>query len=428
VSAIREAPASIGQRLLWLMERYRGFGGTLNSHLLYRIRGPLDLPRMRAAIELVVSRHESLRTTYGVAEARPVRMIHEPGPVHVEEIDLRRSANAEAALSGEIARQLADRLKLDTETLRYFSYRLGAEDHALSLITHHLSTDGWSTGVISREIGDAYRHLSGEIAEMPHVAWQYSDFVEWQRARLADDRLPRVQEAWRSQLEGLELPRLPVTPSGGSGSSIEWEWIRPETLAALRTLAPRLDTTPFVLLLSAFYTLLYRQSGQRDLAVASLMANRGHPKSRSTVGFLANMVILRTRFASARTLPDLVREVTRTAFHALRNQELPYQLLPRDLFADLTGRPDDVVFQMLSHDSLGLAISGLDIAPIPPPRGTRHRFTLEFLLVPSRGDGVHVMVRYASDRFAAPYVRALASDYQALVERLAEDPDIPIGG
>lgn len=426
----REQPASVGQRVLWMMEHFNGTGGTLNSHLLYRVRGPIDLPRLRRALEFVAVRHESLRTTFKAG--RPLtRMIHDVPLIEFRESDLRQSADAADRAARDIGGQLRRRFGLDDDPLRCFAYRLGRDEHVLAILTHHLATDGWSAGVISRDLGAAYRRVAGEPVELPEPGWQYSDFVDWQRTRLQGGRLRALQAAWLDKLEGVELPRLPTAPGpvrSKSASGIEWEWIDPRTAGRLRRLAPELGATPFVLLLSAFYVTLHRLTGQRDLAVASLMANRGHPKARATVGFLANMVLLRTSFASARTFPDLVREATRTSLHALRHQELPCQLLPAHLFAGLPGRPHDVVFQMLARESLSLTIDGLDITPMAPPDGVAHRFDLEFLLGPTRQDGLHVMVRYAADRFDPRWVRDLAATFRGLVEDISRDKAVHLEG
>jgi len=418
----------VGQRVLWMMEHFNGAGGTLNSHLLYRVRGPVDLPRLRRALEFVAIRHESLRTTFRAG--RPLtRVIHDVPLIKFDETDLRRSADAASHVAQNINGQLRKRLRLEDEPLRCFAYRLGRDEHVLAILTHHLATDGWSAGVISRDLGAAYRLVAGEPAELPELGWQYSDFVAWQRTRLQGGNLQKLQAAWLDKLQGLELPRLPraIQPSG-AGSGIEWEWIDPETTGRLRQLAPRLEATPFVLLLSAFYITLHRVTGQRDLAVASLMANRGHPKARATVGFLANMVLLRTSFPGANTFHDLVREATRTSLHALRHQELPCQLLPAHLFAGLPGRPYDVVFQLLARESLSLTIDGLEITPMAPPDGVAHRFDLEFLLGPTRQDGLHVMVRYAADRFDPLWVRDLAATFRGLVEDISRDKAVPLEG
>jgi condensation domain-containing protein len=430
VPAAREQPASVGQRVLWMMEHFSGAGGTLNSPLLYHVRGPLDLQRLRDALHLVAARHEALRTTFR-AGVRLTRVIHDTPLVQFHEAGISGPAGVSAGLTRELKDQLARRFSLADEPLRCLAYRLGGGEHALAIVTHHLATDGWSAGVISRELGAAYQYLDGQCAELPPLGWQYSDFVTWQQSRLAGSRLRALQESWMGQLRGLALPRLPAAPSGPSpqpASAIEWEWLSPRAVRALRQQAPGQGTTPFVLLLSAFYAVLHRQTGQRDLAVASLMANRGHPKTRTTVGFLANMVVLRTAFQHAGTFADLVREATKTSMHALRHQELPCQMLPPSLFAGLPGRPHDIVFQVLARDSLSLAIDGLEVTPMRPPDGIRHRFGLEFLLCPARDDGLHIMIRFAADRFDPAWVRRLAAEYRGLVDGIAEGRPVRLSG
>lgn len=429
-SSEREEPASVGQRVLWMMEHYSGAGGTLNSNLLYRVRGPLDLVRLRHALELVAMRHESLRTTFRVGR-QLTRVIHDTASIQFHEIDLSRSSDGAADLDEAIKDQLSRPFDLTEEPLRCFAYRLGSDEYALAIVTHHLATDAWSAGVISSELSAAYRHVAGELTEMPAVGWQYTDFVEWQRSRLQGDRLRALQKAWLDQLRGLELPRLPPPrePLPRTESAIEWEWIDPQSVRTLRQRALEEGATLFALLLSVFYALLYRETGQRDLAVASLIANRGQRNARSTVGFLANMVVLRTAFLDARTLSDLVREATKTSLHALLHQELPCQLLPPGIFAaGLPRRPYDVVFQMEAGDSLSLAIDGLDVTPMPPPDGIRHRFDLEFMLCPMRDDGMQIMVRYSADRFDPSWVRELAVGYRKMLTEICSRTNIALAG
>jgi hypothetical protein len=437
----RLVPASVGQRLLWLMEQYRG-GGTLNSHLLYRVRGPLDLPLLQRAATVVWSRHDALRTTFRRSGGQLWQVVTKPGPVRLERRAIGEGpagGSVDEVLRTQISGLLRDPLDLARDTTRSVVFELGPQDHALAFVMHHLVTDGWSGMLLSAELGAAYAWLRGDGAPLAPVAWQYADFVTWQAGRLDRAGQTRLQRAWRGELEGLALPRLPGFGAGDRAQArpdrgrmdrgrmgIVRRELPPETVARLAATARARGTSLFVIALAGFFSVLHRRGGQRDLAVASLMANRTHRAARGSVGFFANMVVLRARFTTATTLADVVDATRRGVLWALVHQEIPFQLLPLDLFEGLPGRPDDIVFQMVPGPARGLSVDGLAVTPIPAPAGVGSRFGLEFLLLPDPGDGYILHTRYAADRLDGSWVEGLVTEYLALLADLAADVHTPL--
>lgn len=422
----REVPASIGQRLLWLLDHYRGADGALNIAVLFRLRGALDVLALAAAVNQLSHRHEALRTTFAGRGRLLTQLIHDPEPLAVVQRDLCRADDPEAALQQAVREELRTRIDLGSWPLRVTLWRVAAREHVLCLNMHHLVTDAWSCGVVSRELGLLYDRLVAGGPEPPRVDWQYNQFVEWQQQTLVGDRLRGHEDYWRRQLQGGQLPSLPARATrlepGATrpAERIERVAIEPPVVRALQQLARSHRTTLFAVMLALYYALLHRLTGQNDLAVASLLANRLRPELRYTVGFLANMVVLRTRFEPAASFPDILQATRATVIDAFVHQELPYQLLPLDTMH--ANALLDVVFQMMAEPTHQLQVADLQVEPMDAPDGLVSRFDLDFALIPRRG-GLEALLGYAPDRFDGAWAHDMASGYARLARTVAGAPD-----
>lgn len=403
---MREEPASIGQRMLWLIDRHRGEEGALNYPVLARARGPLDAAVLAAALERVVARHETLRTTFARRRGLLTQLIHEPAAVPLAE----REAAGEAGLREALAAEIGERVDPAAAPFRATLFRLGPDDHVLCLNVHHLVTDAWSCGIV---LNDLLHELGGGGA-LPRVGWQYRHYVRWQRGQLAADRLRPHREYWRTRLADLQFSALPMReqPDGGTagGSGTARAFVGGPVADGLRRLAVGSGTTLFTVLLAAYYALLHRVTGQTDVAIASLFANRTRPEIMRTVGFFANLVILRTRFEAGAPFPALLRRAHATVGEALVHQHFPYYLLGQEELRSGDRRADEVVFQMLPEIPPPVAIGDLEVEVLLPEVASR--FDLELAVVPRAG-GLDVLLQYArrrvDDAWAAGFVAAYAA-------------------
>jgi len=415
------APASTGQRLLWFLDHYQS-ESSINCPLVCRIRGEAGEGRLEAALDRLVARHESLRTTFDGRGSRLRQVVHAPARVVV------RHERCSAGWSDELVEQLLDaelRTPIDPQKgpLRATVWHFGAADHLLCLNLHHLVADSWSCGVLFRELGAL---LEDAPPDLPRVDWQYRDFTDWQDELLTGSALDRHRAYWQRQLSGLRTPDLPVHggPRTASGRSEMVEAVVPgEVVDALGAVANSQRTTLFAVVLATYFAALHRRCGGHDLAVATMLANRSRPETRFTVGLLANMAMLRVRLPVEPSLADIVRKTRSTVRDALRFQELPYQLVP-GTGAARAARTDSVVFQMMPepiqqasrHDAVQL--EGL----VPHVGG---RFDLELSVLPC-ADGLRAMLFHRPERCDPDWVRGFLADFVRITSAAARAPYTPI--
>ena len=425
-----QVPASIGQRLLWQMERHRGGSGSLSSAVLYRLRGKLDVAALERALADLTSRHEALRTTVTGAGRHLTQLVHGDGAVPFEVVELSAGPDAEDRIRRAIVDDLRVGVDVSIWPVRATVYRLGEHDHVLCMIIHHFLTDGWSNALLAGELFQLYeRHAAGVEVALPGTGWQYRQFTEWQHQLTTTESWRRDVEFWRRRLLGLRSPELPLphvrAPLAERRTAVELFQVGGDVAGPLEDLAGRERTTLFAVTLSIFYLLLLRHTGQHDLTVASLFGNRTRRETRPTVGFLANMLLLRTDTGAAGSFLDILRRSRVTVVEALMHQAVPCQMVPAQRRAVPGRRPEDVTFQMLPLPATGHRAAALEATSVPGPSGFAGRFDLEFVLAPAES-GLDGQILYALDRFDPGWVRAVASEYVALAGLVAANPERPL--
>ncbi|PWU50578.1 hypothetical protein DLJ47_23730 [Micromonospora sp. S4605] len=422
-----EAPASIGQRLVWFLEHYRSESSSVSCPALFRIRGDLDTGRVRAAAELLTARHGSLRTTLVRRGRELVQRVHDRLPAPVRTVAL--PAGAEAELTRQLRAELTAPIPVDTMPVRFTLWRLGDRDAVWCVNMHHLISDAWSCGVVVDDVVRLLGAAPGTDPALRPVDWQYLDFCRWERAAADGGELRRQQEWWQARLAGIRLPVLP-------GRAEVVDLARPEPALAvaelpgpvgdgLRELARAERTTLFSVFLALYYLLLHSRTGQCDLTVASFFANRTRRELQHTVGFLATMLALRTAVAPAGSFRDLLAETRRTVLDAVVHQAVPAQMLSLPSLVHSPGRLNDVVFQMLPDRSpeaweAATLPSGLEVGTFRPPQALS-RFGLNLTVIP-RGDRIEARLSYARNQFAPEWVERFLADFAATARAVLADP------
>ncbi len=409
---VREERASVGQRMLWLMSRHRG-GARLNYPLLLRIRGELSGPRLQGALDTLVTRHESLRTTFGRRGGLLTQLIQPPGPVPVRTLPVA----TEAELADRARAEIAEPIDPTRSPLRVSRWTLGGADQLLCLNAHHLVTDAWSARLLTQELV----HLLGDGGPLGRVGWQYRHYAQWERRDATVARQREDGDYWRRQLADLVPPRLSRDTGGlpGDTRTVELE-LGPGTADRVRALARAERTTPFTVLLALYYLALRDATGHVDLSVTAPFANRTRPETNGTVGLFANMVVLRTVLPPELPLAEVVRRTAATVGGALAHQEFPYYRLPLHEGGARQDRFDDVVFQMLPELPAPIRVGGLRIEVRPPDLASR--FDLELVVVPHAG-GYRVLLQHAQDRIPDEVADRLGRRY---VRAAAELPAGPV--
>jgi hypothetical protein len=301
----------------------------------------------------------------------------------------------------------------------------------LCLTIHHLCTDAWSTGILLRDLAALYERAVTGAPEPATAGWSYARFAQWQADLLRDGRLDRHRRYWQRELAGAQLPELlPPARTSGPGAAppnpgkVAADVPRAD-VAKLRALARERRTTLFTVLLAAFHAALCGTTGQHELAVASMFANRSRPELRETVGLLANMVLLGASISPGMSFADLVAQVHGRVIGAFAYQELPLQMLPSDAIDTRGRRPDDVVFNMMADLRHVVRGGGVDFElTVPEEIGSRFRF--ELAVVPVGADDLRCVLFHAGDSLSDADAEAFLRRYVELLTAVAAAPYEPL--
>jgi hypothetical protein len=420
MTILRTAPASHGQRLLWFLGHYRDTGSNLNVPVFYRLRGALDVDALESAVNGLVARHEALRTTYSGGGRRLVQEVRAPEPV----VLVRRRVDGEERLEAALLEEASVPFDLASTPVRVVLFEVAPDDHVLLLNIHHLSTDGWSGGVLTDELGRLYR---GEELDAP--SWQYAEFSEWQQVRFDGGVLADHQKIWRERLAGTGSPAWarraanPDQPDTALPRLLTFEFDA-ATAAGLTKLCRSRRTTIFTVGLALFAAVLQEHGGDDDFGLASMFANRPRAEMIGTVGFLANILVLRMTLPREPTFSEVLDRAQDVVFEALDHQDVPYHLVPRSPGERADGL-ENLMFQVAAGPGYGLRLGDLEVSQLTAPSGVGSRLHLEFALLPD-GERLSGNVWFDEARFTEEAVRRLVDDYVRLAAGVCADPQRPV--
>ena len=430
-------PLSFAQERLWFLDRLQQGSSTYNVPLALRLTGALDVEALEEALNAVVERHEALRTTFADEEGEPLQVVHVELRVPVAVVDLAGvpAGEREDALESAL---LVDGLEpfdlAQAPLLRAHLYRLGEDEHALLLTVHHIVADGWSLGIVLRELAELYRaRVTGETPDLEEPALQYGDFAVWQRDWLRGERLAEEVEYWRRRLEGastiVDLAPDRPRPSVQSDRGDHVGTIFPlPLLERLRSVSRSEGATLFMTLLAAFDVLLARYSGQDDIVVGTPIANRTRVELESIVGFFVNTIVLRASTEGNPTFRELIGRVRELTLDAYTHQDLPFEKLVAELNPDraLSHSPlFQVMFALQTPAGGSVELPGLAVEPIDFERGTS-KFDLG-VFARETASGLRLSCEYSTDLFKRSRIERLLGHFRSILEALAEDPDRRIG-
>src|SRR6218665_725332 len=332
-------PLSFAQQRLWFLDRYAPLGAAYHIPHALHLHGDLHEETLAWSLGEIVRRHEVLRTVLPEVEGRPRQQVLAWSPFVLPREDLSSPPEAERReqLRRHLQRQFESPFDLARGPLmRVLLLRMGPSEHVLAITLHHIVADGWSVGLLARELRLLYAaREEGRASPLPELTVQYADFATWQRRWLRGAVLERQLSYWRGQLESLPATELatdrprPATQSF-RGAVLEVELPEPLSRALLQ-LARKEDSTPFMVLLTGFFTLLHRYTGQHDLVVGSPVANRNHVEVEPLIGFFVNMLAMRARFEGEPGFTKLLAPGRRAALDAYDHQDVPFEMLVETL-------------------------------------------------------------------------------------------------
>jgi amino acid adenylation domain-containing protein len=426
------APLSHAQERLWFLDQLITDRGIYNVYQAVRLTGPLDTSALARALDEIASRHDVFRTTFSSSEEGPVQAVTLPPKLPLTQVDLSgqapdlRAAELDRRLRAEAARPF----DLTTDQLvRATLFRLTPGEHVLLFVMHHIVSDGWTMGLLFRELGALHgAFAAGQSSPLPALPIRYADFARWERETLQGEALEKPLAYWRRQLAGAPTLALatdrpvPAEPTVRGATLIRE--LPPELLRELRTLSQRENATLFMTLLAGFQALLHRYTGQDDLVVGSCVAGRPQLELENLAGFFVNTLALRTNAGGHPTFRELLKRSRETVLGAMAHQDLPFEKIVAELQPDRHAARNpffQVMFVLQSAASFPPEAGVLGLESLVFDNGTA-KFDLTFSLAEVAGGGLAVSVEYRTDLFEAATVERLLGHYRTLLTAAAAEP------
>jgi amino acid adenylation domain-containing protein len=425
-------PLSYAQQRLWLIDKLEQGSVFYNSPTAMRLEGELRAEALERALGEITRRHESLRTRFVEVDGEPMQLIDEAAPLPLPFIDLSRLP--EDAREPEARRLAAEEARtpfcLSTgPLLRATLLRLRADEHVVLLTMHHIVSDGWSAGVLIREIVALYEAFSrGEASPLPELSIQYVDYAVWQRQWMQGEVLEKQLRYWREQLSGslpmLVLPTDRPRPAVQSFHGARHSQTLPRSLSdGIESLSRMNGCTPFMTLLAAFQTLLHRYTRQEDILVGTAIANRNRAESEALIGFFVNQLVMRMDFSDDPSFTKLLQRERETALGAYAHQDVPFEKLVEELQPERSlGRAPlvQVVFGMQNAHREVLETPGLRFSTVET-QSELTKFDLALTFTES-ADGLLGSWTYNTDLFDAATIKRMAAHFNNLLEAVTADP------
>jgi acyl carrier protein len=428
-----ELPLSFAQQRLWFLDHLESGSPFYNVSTAVHLAGRLNLATLEQTFGEIVRRHEVLRTTFPSIDGRPVQVIGPPERFAIPVLDLSDLPSAARAaegrrLAGECARRPFD-LAQD-RLLRVMLLCSGDQDQTVLFTMHHIITDGWSTGLIVREVTTLYSaFFDGNASELPELPIQYADFAGWQRQWLRGEALDAQLDYWKRYLSGtlpvLELPADRPRPAMQSHRGATLPFGLPAQLTdSLKALSRREGVTLFMTLLAAFKALLYRYTSQEDIIVGTDVANRMRGETEGMIGFFVNQLVMRADMSGDPTFRELLTQVREMTLGAYAHQDLPFELLVRELQPerDLSRTP---LFQakliFLNVPMQDAKLPGLELSPMASETETAP-FDFVLSITQTAGSLAGAAI-YSTDLFDEETIARMIARFQTLLESVAADPE-----
>ncbi len=432
VSRDGNLPLSFAQQRLWFHDQLLPGNAAYNISAAVRLTGKLSVAALERALEEIIRRHESLRTTFSSVSFQTVQVITPSLPLPLQKIDLRSLPHEEREIE---ARRLAmDEIRAPFDLahgplLRVTLTALDDQEHLLVLTMHHIVSDGWSMGVLIGEFVKLYEaFVTDRPSPLPDLSLQYADYAYWQREWLQGEVLETQLAYWRGQL-GTNLSETPLPldrprPAQQSFNGAHQNFALSKELSdKLKALSHGEGVTTFMLALGGFQALLHSYSGAVDIVVGTDVANRNHIETEGLIGFFANQLVLRTDLSGDPSFSEILTRVREVALGTYAHQELPFDKVVEVLKPerDLSRNPlFQVMFGFNNAPMSELTMPELALTSFPLTNGTAV-FDLSFYLTEAQ-HGWMALVRFNTDIFDAATIARMWQRYETLLTYVSEDP------
>lgn len=422
---------SLEQQRLWFFQQLEPHSALYTMPIASRLCGVLHSQALQEAMDLVVARHEALRTRF--AGSGPTQTIDAPSPVPMLSMDLRHLSSEQREVEAKRVLEAEAKRPFDLTRdlmVRAALVRLDEQEWIFLVLMHHVASDDWSWRIFCSEVGMAYEAIiTGHKPALPEPPIQYGDFSVWQKEWWRGDTLEKHLAYWRQQLKGappvLELPANHPRPASQTfrGRS-EWLILPAALSEKINALSQQGGFTPFMILLAVFQTLLHRYTGQEDIVIGSPVAGRTRASLEKVIGLFVNMLVLRTKLEGNPSFTELLRRTQTTVLEALAQQDLPFEKLVEQLQPQRSASYSplvQVMFALQDELSDSLSLPGITTSAFPLDTGTA-KFDLTFTIVKS-GSRLDCCAEYNSDLFEAATARRMLAHYQNLLEAVAANTE-----
>ena len=431
----RPLPVSFGQERLWVVDRVTG-SRAYHIPLAAELKGQIRPRALASAVTKLAARHEVLRTTIGVEDGRPVQIVAAPAAVRVPRVDLGALPNAMRERASHAVLHALESQPFDLRIgplWRVTVIQLDAETHLFTCILHHIAADGWSIGVLLRDLAALYEaERTGRPADLPVLTVQYADYAAWQRSTLAAGRQAAELEYWRTRLADAtplalptDRPRGPLPGVRGGAVLHRWDAALGHDVQAW---ARAQGATLSMVLVAAWQALLARYAGQTDIAVGTPVAQRPRTELEHLIGFFLNTLVLRTEVHGSASFQALVSDVRGHALGAFAHQTVPFERIIDELQPqrDLARTPFfQVMFVLQNNPDQAATLDDLGFAPLPPrDTATKYELTLQ---AEARSDGIEWLLQYDAALFDRSTADRMNRHLEALVRASLAVSDAPLG-
>ncbi len=431
----RPCPLSPNQQRIWFMEQLNAGVPVYNESEAVRLRGELNIGLVEKALNVIIGRHEILRTTIEAQGEEPVAVVHEGWPLKLKQMDL--SALAPERREGEVERLLIEepRLPYHLETepgIRATLLRLGPREHVFILMMHHLVCDWSSEGVLWRELSALYRAgCGGQALELPALPIQHGDYAAWEQQRMTRKELAEDLAYWEENLGGapalLELPTDRPRPSVNTYKGARQRFRFPASLVqALRECSRREKVSLFTLFTAGLEVLLYRYTGQEDILVGIPLADRDRPELQSVIGFLLHTHVLRTQLGGELSFRELLARVQKGVLDLYAHRAVPFEQVVSRVQRErnLSYSP---LFQVMinwrdrDQQLSFIGLEGLEVESLLAETRTS-KFDLTLMLTDDL-EAIWLEMEYSTELFDPARIERMVGHYQTLLEAVAAEPD-----
>jgi amino acid adenylation domain-containing protein len=426
--------ASFGQEQMWLSHKLDAVGDGYHFVRVLDLQGELDVAALSAGFSHIFARHEALRTVIEETDGVIFQRIMPHTPLSLPLIDLSSLPAAEQAAAAQARQQNLTAAPFDLTRdlmMRLELIRLDAHHHQLQVVLHHIASDGWSLGVLVKELQTLYGQLTrNQALQLWPLAVQYADYADWLRSQTAAQQAAMTY--WQQQLDGVaDLHALPLDFARPLVQSFKGQRVlrvlNPTQAQWLRQCAQQHGATLFMVLESLFVVLLARYGQNEDVLIGTTVANRPHDDLAPLIGYFVNMVALRHRVDGTLSFNQYLQQAKQDIVTALQHQHAPFEKVVQSVVRtrSTSYRPLlQIAFVLQNNDIPPLDLPGLSCTILQPEKaGVVFDLQLE---VTETADGLQCCWEYASELFTPASMARMASHFENLLGSVMANPDLPL--